>query len=129
MDPPGRGSRCQEGGEKAITSRLRRLGMGYDYDVSGSGPRMSMLLLTRIFQCYSKLKGESHEYANRVRGHQLPDNATERAQTLDMHVCEITQTMKAAPLKGTFISATSPSIAATILLPSVAPEKQHTAQL
>ena len=78
---------------RAITSRLRRLGMGYDYDVSGSGPRMSMLLLKGLFQtvkCDSKLNGESHGYANRVGGHQLPDNTTERAQTLDIHVCERT---------------------------------------
>ena len=67
--------------------------MGYDYDVSGSGPRMSMLLLTGIFQtvkCDSKLNGESHEYAKRVCGNHLPDNTTERAQTLEIHVCEIT---------------------------------------
>ena len=112
---------------RPITSRLRRLGMGYDYDVSRSGPRMSMLLVTGIFQtvkCESKLNAESHEYANRVGGHQLPDNTTERAQTLDTHMCEITQTMKAAPLKGTFIRAISSSIAAKVLLPSVAPKKQ-----
>ena len=85
---------------RAITSRLRRLSMGCDYDVSGSGPRMSVLLLTGSFQtvkCDSKLNGESHEYANRVGGNHLPDDTTERAQTLDIHVCEITQTMKAAP--------------------------------
>ena len=63
MHPPGRASRCQEGGE-----------------VSGSGPRIPMLFLTGTFQTVKhdpKLNGESHEYANSVGGHQLPDDATE----------------------------------------------------
>ena len=78
---------------RAITSRLRRLGMGYDYDVSGSGPRMSILLLTGTFQIVKhdpKLNGESYEYANSAGGHQLPDDATEWAQSLDIHVREMT---------------------------------------
>ena len=75
---------------RAITSRLA---MGYDYDVSGSGSRISMLLLTGTFQTVKhdpKLNGESHEYADSVGGHQLPDDATEWAQTLDIHVREMT---------------------------------------
>ena len=78
---------------RVITSRLRRLGMGYDYDVSRSGPRMFILLLTGTFQTVKhdpKLNGESDEYVNSTSGHQLPDDATEWAQTLDIHVREMT---------------------------------------
>ena len=41
---------CQEGGAKAARSRLRRLGMGNDYDVSRFGPGKSIIVLTRTFQ-------------------------------------------------------------------------------
>ena len=67
--------------------------MGHDYDVSGSGPRISILLLTGTFQTAKhdpKLNGESHECANSLSGHQLPDDATEWAQTLDIHMREMT---------------------------------------
>ena len=63
---------------RAITSRLRRLGI---------------LLLTGTFQIVKhdpKLNGESYEYANSAGGHQLPDDATEWAQSLDIHVREMT---------------------------------------
>ena len=48
------------------------------------------------------LNVEPHQYAygTALGGHQLPDDATEWAQTLDVHVLDPTQTMKAAPLKG-----------------------------
>ena len=40
MHPSDRASVVRKAVGRAITSRLRRLGMDYDYDVSGSGPRM-----------------------------------------------------------------------------------------
>ena len=90
---------------RAISSRLRNLGMGDDYDVSCFDLGVSIIVLTRTLQTVKrdpKLNAELHQYAygNSFGGHELPDDAPEWAKTLDAHVRELTETMKATQLKG-----------------------------
>jgi len=90
---------------RAISTRLRSLGMGDDYDVSRIDREMRILVLTGTFQTVRrdpKLNAELHQYAygTSIGGQELPDDAPEWAKTLDAHVRELTETMKAAQLKG-----------------------------
>jgi len=76
--------------------------MGYDYGVSRFSSGLSIIVLMGTFQPVKRdpnLNGEPNQYAygTAFGGHPLPDGATQWVRTLDIHVLDLLQTMKAAP--------------------------------